>query len=88
MDCTPGRKKVAVVERYLIRVNVWTVRRAEKSGSCREVFNKSQCMDCTPDQKKVAVVERWPLLEVQLYLTEIFLAFVKEHLQKHRNKEM
>ena len=55
MDCTPGRKKVAVVERYLIRVNVWTVRRAEKSGSCREVFNKSQCMDCTPDQKKVAV---------------------------------
>ena len=36
--------------------------------------------------KQVAVLERWPLLEVQLYLTEIFLAFVKEHISSFNNK--
>ena len=37
MDCTPGQKKVAVVERFLIRVNVWTVHRAKTSGCVGEV---------------------------------------------------
>ena len=37
MDCTPGQNKVAVVEGFLIRVNVWTVHRAKTSGSVGEV---------------------------------------------------
>ena len=65
-----------VIKKLQLNLSTTATLGTEKSGRCREVLNKSQCMDFLAHRNKkkgVAVAESWWLAEVGLYLFFISL---------------